>query len=959
VLFLESAQILHRFDVVVVGAGIGGLAAATLLAKRGLKVLVVEQHYQPGGACSAMRRQDITFDVGVAMLFGFGERGFNPLRFLFNEIEEEIEVIPHDCLYRMNLMGRKLTFWRDFERFFAELVDFFPGQRDELRALYDYLYGLYDEVISRNPVVVPPTEMPWQEHLRQFVRHPLGILRLLPLMFKNTESILKRFLTDPEVLAFFNMLTCTYCYCDARETPAILAAALFVDNHEGGAFYPSGSPQILADKIEKALEKFGGQVLYGRLVDEILIEGKTARGVRLADGTRIQADRVVSNATVWSLYGGLVRPEHIQPHRLAWAQRFVPTFSSLVLYLGVDARAIPDGTPPIVMFVEDMHQITGHDVTVYVSSLDDPTLCPPGTHSMTVVAPSLITWPRPWEPAYRSEAYQHLKNQEADRLLDQVEQHFPNLRSHIRIMEVGTPSTIERFTLKYRGAVGGPKQMMGQHLNKRLKARSEWKNLYLCGDSTVMGIGIPATAVSGVGAANMILRDLGLKGYVPRPFARSYVKYVRGKPWAPAPSPLLAVTEDSAPAVARDCQRCEKPGCAEACPAGIETHAFARRIEAGNLTGAAHALWERNPLAEVCGYLCPAERFCEKNCNRLKFDQRPVRIRDLHGWVCGHVARAGGRKNRPAPRTGRRVAVVGAGPAGLSCGHYLARLGQEVEIFEKANEPGGIPALAVPLSRLPREVLSREIEGLLLPGMRFHFGQALGRDFAVSDLQGDFGATFLAPGLWSGRVLRVPGLDPSRSLDALEFLLASRGPCRREPGNKVLVIGGGSAASDAALTAKNLGASQVTVVCLEAPGEMPCLRTEVEEMTRKGIRIENRWGPKSASAASRLSFVRCLSVFDRTGGFSPVFDESQSLDLEFDRVILALGQTVEPALAVCLKTEFGTEDRLEVDRETLQVRDHAGVFAGGDIVRGAGTVVEAVADGRRAARGIDVFLRER
>jgi NADPH-dependent glutamate synthase beta subunit-like oxidoreductase len=304
------------------------------------------------------------------------------------------------------------------------------------------------------------------------------------------------------------------------------------------------------------------------------------------------------------------------------------------------------------------------------------------------------------------------------------------------------------------------------------------------------------------------------------------------------------------------------------------------------------------------------------------------------------------------------VAVVGAGPAGLSCGHYLARLGHEVEIFEKANEPGGIPALAVPLSRLPREVLSREIDGLLLPGMQFHFGKALGRDFGVSDLQGDFGATFLAPGLWSGRALRVPGLDSSRSMDALEFLSASRGPRRQAPGSKVLVIGGGSAASDAALTAKNFGASQVTLVCLEARGEMPCLRAEVEEMTRKGIRIENRWGPKSASAASRLTFVRCLSVFDHTGEFSPVFDDSETLDLEFDRVILAVGQTVEPALAVCLKTEFGTEDRLEVDRETLQVADRAGVFAGGDIVRGAGTVVEAVADGRRAARSIDAFLRE-
>lgn len=956
---LNDALLKDHYDVAVVGSGIGGLTAAALLAKRGLDVLVIEQHYLPGGACTTMRRQDITFDVGVAMMFGFGEKGFNPHRFVMNELQEEIEVIPHDCLYRMNVMGRQLTFWRDFDRFFDELAALFPTQKNQIRAFYDYLYDLYDNVISKNEIVVPPTEMPWKENVRNFLKNPLGMLKLLPMMFMNTERILKKFIADPEVLAFFNMLTCTYCYCDTRETPAILAAALFVDNHEGGAYYPAGSPQMLSNKLEKVIEKYGGRILYRCLVDEILIHQGEAYGVRLADGKEISSERIVSNATVWNLYGKLVKPRHIEPKRMAWAHSLVPTFASLVLYLGVDAEGVPEGTPPIMMFVEDMYDITGNDITVYISSLDDPGLCPPGIHSMTVVAPSLIPWPRPWDPVYKSGEYQRMKSREAEKLLDQVEKHLPNLRKHIRVMEVGTPTTIERFTLKNRGAVGGPKQMMGQEMMKRLRARSEWKNLYLCGDSTVMGIGIPATTVSGVGAANLVLRDMGLEEYLPRPFPRQYVTYGKGQAWTKTPDPTSMITESPARRIARDCQHCERPACREACPAGIETSGFARRIEAGNFAGAARFLREVNPLSETCGIICPAERFCEEACNRLDFDDKPVRIRDLHGWVCGHVVPQEGWDPFVPPPNGRKVAVVGAGPAGLTCAHFLARLGYQVDILDQAAKPGGIPALAVPSFRLPGQVLEREIQGLTLPGMNYHCGTALGKDVSVADLERDYHALFLAPGLGVGRKLEVQGLADSKTTDAMRFLSSCRTHGRKIPDQNVLVIGGGSVACDAALSARHYGAGKVTLVCLEAREEMPCLSSEVGELTHKGIRIQNGWGPSRAASASRISFVRCVSVFDEGGSFSPVFDESNVLELDFDLTIMAVGQIPEPGLEKILEQEFGMSDRLEVHQQTMHVKNRTGIFAGGDIVRGPGTVVEAVADGRRAAMSIHNFLENR
>jgi NADPH-dependent glutamate synthase beta subunit-like oxidoreductase len=472
-----------------------------------------------------------------------------------------------------------------------------------------------------------------------------------------------------------------------------------------------------------------------------------------------------------------------------------------------------------------------------------------------------------------------------------------------------------------------------------------------------MGIGIPATTVSGVGAANVVLRDLGLEEYAPRSFAREYVRYVSGKPWTPAPDASEPITAESAMRIARECQHCETPSCQDACPARIETSYFARRVEAGNFQGAARVLREVNPFSEVCGVICPAERFCEKNCSRLDFDDKAVRIKDLHRWVCGHVSKSRGWDRWIPAQKNVRVAVVGAGPAGLTCAHYLARLGYRVDMMDKASKPGGMLNHGIPSFRLDDDVVKREIQGLTVPGMRFHGGKALGEDFFVEDLEGDYRAVFLAPGLWSGQELDIPGAEQAETTDALAFLKDCRTSGTARVGKKILVIGGGSVASDAALSAIYFGAAEVTLICLETRGEMPCLVSEIDEMKRRGVRIENGWGPKEFISGCEMSFRCCTAVFDDDGRFQPAFDESETMEVDFDEVILAVGQRAEPGLAGCLEKEFGRGDRLEVDWETMGVADRDRVFAGGDIVRGAGTVVEAVADGRRAAMGMDALLR--
>jgi len=953
---LNNALIRDRYDVVVVGAGIGGLTAAALLAKKGIQVLVIEQHYMPGGCCGAIRRQGVTMDVGATVLYGFGERGYNVHRFVMNELEEEIDMIPREAIYNMHVEDYSIIFWLEFEPFFKQLVDLFPDQEKELRRFYDYLFKLYESTILTNETIVPPTEMSPIDNLRGLLKNPVGMTKMLLMMSKSAETLFNKFFTDRKIIDFFDMLTRTFSYVDANECPAVLSITMFTDNHIGGAYYPSGSPQMLSNKLERAIERYGGEILYRHLVDEILIPDGKACGVRLADGTEIKAERVVSDAAIWNLYGKLVRPEHIQPKRMKWAQDFVPCHSNLMLYIGADAKAIPEDAHPMEIIIEDPNKVDGHGITVYIPTLIDPTVSSPGTCSMTITAVSTQEWPRPGDPAYQSEEYKQKKEQEAEKVLDRLGKRFPNLRKNIKFMEIGTPSTIERYTLKSWGNVGGPKQMLGQDMMKRLKARSDWKNLYLVGDSTVMGLGVLPATTSGVGAANMVLKDVGLEEYKPRSFPRQFIRFIEGRPWTREPDPMEPITQESAMRMARGCDYCEEAGCIGACPAGIDLVGFHRRVESGNFAGAVRSMREMNPLAEICGHVCPAEMFCERKCNRLDYADRPVRISDLHAWVCGHVPAAEGWERSAAPLKGRRVAVVGAGPAGLTCAYFLTRLGYRVHILEKAEKPGGMLALALPSFRMSDEVLTREIDGLIRPEMRFEFGRTLGEHFTVSDLEDDYDAVFLAPGLWGGRELAVPGAERAETTDALRLLCSYRREGRVEVGKRVLIVGGGSVATDAALAAKGSGAESVSLVCLEGEDEMPALASEVAELRRLDIEILHGWGPKAVLSEKKVSFTRCTSVFDDQKRFQPTYDESESTEVEFDNLVWAVGQLVEPSLAAYLKKEFGCDGLISVDGDTMQVSGRPGVFAGGDIARGSGTVVEAVADGRKAAMGIAAWL---
>ena len=956
---LDDVILKDKYDVIIIGAGIGGITAGALLAKRGLDVLIVEQHYLPGGVCSTVKRKGFAMDAGAALLFGWGEKTESSHRYVMNVLEEDIDMIPHEAIYRMNFGGGKsVTFWKDFKRYFNELTTAFPGKDDQFRGFYNECFNVYNQ-ISKNPLPMSPDTIPKLLGLKMLLKDPIGTMKMPKLMNTSLKTVLDKYVKDPLVEGFFDLLIAS-CYCTTiEETPLMLAAAVICSTHDDGAYYPAGSPQMLPNKLEKGFEKYGGTILYRYLVEEILIEDNKAYGVKLANGTEILGDRIISNASVWQLYGKLIKPENITDEKIEWAQNFIPSYGACVIYLGVDAKAIPEGTRNIEAYIAELGNLATGNYFVYIPSIDDPSICPEGTHSISILCSAgQDPWPRPGDPEYQSEEYNQRKQKIADEALDVVEQHFPNFRKYIQTMEIATPSTIERFTMKDWGNIGGPKQMLGQHLFNRLKARTEIKNLYAVGDSTAMGEGVISVTASAVGAANMVLEDLKMKIYLPQKFTQEFVHLVEGKPRIPLPDKNEKLTDENAKRLAIECQWCEDPVCKNKCPAGIDVLNFIRRLESGNYNGAVKAMREVNPLAEICGYICPAEKLCQSECKHLEFADEPVRIAALQAWVCDKADEKGWVKDIPEPN-GKKIAIIGAGPAGLSSAYYLARLGYLIDIFEKENKIGGMLTQYIPQFRLSQKIAEKELSKLIAyPGIKVNYSKSLGENITLNDLTRDYDTIIISTGLNKGRLLDIPGLDEVEHIDGLSYLKDAFNNQAKTKDN-VLVIGGGSVAIDSAVSAKNNGAKKVTMICLESKEEMPCLKSEKEDLHKEEIEIINSWGPHEIKlgSPSKLICISCTKVFDEKGTFCPEYDESKKKEFTFDQIIFAIGQMMDPKLAKYFESEFGTK-KFEINND-MHIQGFDNIYAGGDIIRGAGTVVEAVADGRKIAKAIHQKLSKK
>ena len=441
--------------------------------------------------------------------------------------------------------------------------------------------------------------------------------------------------------------------------------------------------------------------------------------------------------------------------------------------------------------------------------------------------------------------------------------------------------------------------------------------------------------------------------------------------------------------------------CRDACPVHTDACGYVTAIAAGEYERAYGIARATNPFASICGRVCGAP--CESACRRGSLDS-PVSIRALKRFVTDQYGPetgafehylAGCNEKMLPPGRGdfERVAVIGAGVSGLTVAHDLTRVGYKVTVFEAYSKPGGMLTVGVPVFRLPRGLVMKEIEAIQSMGVEIRCGQALGRDFTIADLRREgYKAIFLGVGLPKGRKLPVPGAELPNVYDGLDFLRSFNEGNPLPLGRRVAVIGGGNVAYDVARAAirpasdtatheetraevergektaydiartalRMSGDKQVHVFCLEGREQMPADKREVEEGEEEGIYLHNGRGPKEIlgadGKATALRTVKCTAVFDETGRFNPQFDNSDLQDLEIDTILFAIGQTADLSF-------LDPGDGVETNRGLIKVNPDTyatsapDVFACGDIAHGPKLFINAIASAQIAARSMHDYLR--
>lgn len=400
--------------------------------------------------------------------------------------------------------------------------------------------------------------------------------------------------------------------------------------------------------------------------------------------------------------------------------------------------------------------------------------------------------------------------------------------------------------------------------------------------------------------------------------------------------------------------------CKSECPAHIAIQGYIKLASQGRYKEALELIKHENPFPAVCGRICP--RKCESACTRGDMDDA-IAIDEIKKFIADQELKS---ENRFVPKHrheyGKKIAIVGGGPAGLSCAFFLAIDGYKVTVFEKQNVLGGMLTLGIPSFRLEKDVVNAEIEILRELGVTFQTGVEVGKDVTIKELREQgYKAFYLAIGAQGGRQLGIEGEEASGVITGVDFVrdvnLGKVSPLH----GKVVVIGGGNVAIDVARNATRVGAETVNLYCLENRLEMPALDEECTEAEEEGIILNNSWGPKRILTKNGkvvgVEFIRCKSVFDNDHRFSPVYDENETMIVDADYVLVSVGQSIEwGELVAGTKVKLNPNKTIEADPFTYQTAEED-IFAGGDSLTGPRFAIDAIAAGKQAAISIHRFVQ--
>ena len=435
----------------------------------------------------------------------------------------------------------------------------------------------------------------------------------------------------------------------------------------------------------------------------------------------------------------------------------------------------------------------------------------------------------------------------------------------------------------------------------------------------------------------------------------------------------LGFTPELALAEAERCLNCKNPLCVKGCPVGVHIPRFITAVREGRMNDAAKTVLSDNNLPAVCGRVCPQENQCEKFCIRREKLGGSVAIGALERYVADYAA-AHSIKPEAKPAGGAKVAVVGSGPASLSCAADLAKAGVKVTMYEALHKAGGVLVYGIPEFRLPKNIVQQEIDGLKALGVSIETNMVIGKVLTVDELMEEegFEAVYVASGAGLPRFMNIPGESLNGVYSANEYLtrvnlMKAYQPGSRTPiqhSRKVAVVGGGNVAMDAARCAKRLGAEEVYIVYRRSMEELPARREEVEHAQEEGIVFKLLTNPVEVlgDENKRVRGIACVEMElgepDASGRRRPVEKPDSRFELPLDTVIMAIGTSPNPLIR-------STTPGLDTDRRGCIVTDETGatsrpgVFAGGDAVTGAATVILAMGAGKEAAKAIDEYIQNR